>query len=205
MKNILLYITGLILALSSCSRDSSSTSSQTGTTASDSQPEKVAQDLRKTETPAKKVSSDIKWLSYEEAANLAEENPKKIFVDVYTDWCGWCKRMDRTTLKDPEIGKYINTHYYPVKLNAESQRTVSYKGQSMTEQDLAVKIFGATGYPTTVYLDKNQNVLQPIPGFMEAEMMYKVLNYFGEDHYKTTSWEMFQASFKPNETNTTKE
>lgn len=173
------------------------------TTDNTSQPEKVAQDLRK--ESKEKVSSDIKWLSYEEAVKMSEKEPKKIFIDVYTDWCGWCKRMDRTTLKDDKVGTYVNQNFYAVKLNAESQKKVSYKGKEMTEQELAVQIFGATGYPTTVYLSQDQTMLQAIPGYLEADMLNKVLHYFGEDYYKTTSWDKFQASFDDNITNSTKE
>ena len=41
--------------------------------------------------------SKIKWISIEEAEKLNKENPKKIMIDVYTDWCGWCKKMDKDT------------------------------------------------------------------------------------------------------------
>ncbi|HEY8400684.1 MAG TPA: thioredoxin fold domain-containing protein [Cytophagaceae bacterium] len=208
MRNIFLYIAVSGLIFSSCSRETSTSGKQTttseiATTDNTSQPEKVAQDLRKTSKD--KVSSDIKWLSYDEAIKLSEKEPRKIFIDVYTDWCGWCKRMDRTTLKDDNVGKYINQYYYPVKVNAESQKKVTYKGKQMTEQELALNVFGATGYPTTVYLENDQTMLQAIPGYLEAEMLNKVLRYFGEDHYKTTSWEKFQASASDNITNSTKE
>ena len=65
-----------------------------------------------------KGEKDVKWLSFEEAQKLAAKTPKKIFVDVYTDWCGWCKKMDKNTLSDPGIKDYLNKKYYAVKLNA---------------------------------------------------------------------------------------
>ena len=61
----------------------------------------------------------INWVSFEEAVQLNEKEPRKFIVDVYTDWCGWCKRMDQTTFKNPEVAQYINEKYWAVKLNAE--------------------------------------------------------------------------------------
>ncbi len=73
-------------------------------------------------------NTEINWMSFEEAFELAEENPKKIFVDVYTDWCGFCKRMDNETFSDPIIAEIINEHYYPVKFNAEHVEPIYYRG-----------------------------------------------------------------------------
>ena len=56
--------------------------------------------------------------------SLTEENPKKIFIDVYTDWCGWCKRMDNTTFKDSVMVKFLNDNFYCVKLNAEQKEDI---------------------------------------------------------------------------------
>ncbi len=66
----------------------------------------------------------IEWLSIQEAMALHKENPKKIMIDVYTDWCGWCKRMDATTFQDEKIAKYISENFYAVKLNAEMKDTI---------------------------------------------------------------------------------
>ena len=72
----------------------------------------------------------IKWMSWEEAMTAMEENPKKIFIDVYTDWCGWCKRMDATTFKDPTVAAYISENYYAVKLDAEQRAKIVYDGHT---------------------------------------------------------------------------
>ena len=48
-------------------------------------------------------ASEIKWLSITDAEKLMKKEPRKVIVDVYTDWCGWCKRLDATTYKDPAV------------------------------------------------------------------------------------------------------
>ena len=45
----------------------------------------------------------VKWYTIEEADALMKTDPKPIFVDAYTDWCGWCKRLDKDTFSDPII------------------------------------------------------------------------------------------------------
>ena len=64
-------------------------------------------------------SQEVKWMTWEEAAAANDKQPKKIFVDVYTNWCGWCKKMDASTFKETDVVKILNEKFYPVKLNAE--------------------------------------------------------------------------------------
>ena len=76
----------------------------------------------------------IQWMSIEKAYELtqSEENPKKIFIDVYTDWCGWCKRMDKATFQKPEVAAYMNEHYYNVKFNAEQKEDITILNNTFT-------------------------------------------------------------------------
>lgn len=142
-----------------------------------------------------KEKDEIKWLTYDEAVKLSKKKPKKIFIDVYTDWCGWCKKMDKTTLKDPKIANYMNQKYYAVKLNAESDKMITFQGKEMTERDLSAKVFKITGYPCTVYLETDEKIIQPIPGYMDVETLDKILHFIGDDHYKNQTWEQFQMSY----------
>ncbi len=65
----------------------------------------------------------VKWYSFEQAVKLNKQNPKKIFIDVYTDWCGWCKRMDKVTFSNPVIAKYLNKYYITLLNLMQRQRT----------------------------------------------------------------------------------
>ncbi len=137
--------------------------------------------------------SGIKWMTMEEALAANKKHPRKIVIDVYTEWCGWCKKMDKSTFADAGIVEYVNKKYYAVKLDAESTKAIEFQGQKMTEAELAGRIFGATGYPTTVYLDEKNALLSPVPGYLDVANFDKILKFFGEDIFKTKSWEQYNA------------
>ncbi|MGB3078914.1 MAG: DUF255 domain-containing protein, partial [Saprospiraceae bacterium] len=49
------------------------------------------------------ATAQINWLTWEEAQAKNQQHPKKFIVDVYTQWCGWCKKMDKATFEEPKI------------------------------------------------------------------------------------------------------
>lgn len=124
-------------------------------------------------------SKKINWVSIEEAEKLTMEKPKKIFVDVYTDWCGWCKRMDATTFTDEAVVDYVNEHYYAVKLNAESKEAISLKGMNTNGIELA-RSFRVTAYPTIVFIDEAFERVTPLPGYRKPAEFHDILKQFNE-------------------------
>lgn len=147
----------------------------------------------------------IKWMTWKEVQDALKVKPKKVFVDTYTDWCGWCKRMDATTFTNPEIIKYMNNNFYAVKFDAESRETIHFKGKDYKYisqgmrgyNELAAEILdNRLSYPTTVYFDEDLNQIFPVPGYLEPKMLESVLNYVGSNSYKTSDWEKYQAEFK---------
>lgn len=147
-------------------------------------------------------AQDIKWYSWEEAAELSKTNPKKVFIDVYTDWCGWCKRMDATTFKDAEIVKYLNDNFYPVKFNAEQKGQIDFGGKEFTfvaqgrrgVHQLAYALLdGRLGYPAFVLLDETFARIMISPGYKKAPQLKQELTFAKEEHYKRASWEDYQS------------
>lgn len=147
-------------------------------------------------TSEKGKEGGIKWLTMEQAIQASKKEKRKVFIDVYTDWCGWCKKMDAATFSNAKAAEYVNKKYYAVKLDAESMKTFDYKGQTVSERELAGRIFGVNGYPTTVYLDENLDLLSPVQGYLEIGMWEKILKFYGEDVYKKQSWQDFESSYK---------
>ena len=72
----------------------------------------------------------VKWYTWDEAVKANEKAPKKFMIDLYTHWCGWCKRMDKTTFSDPKVAKYLNENFYPIKFNAEQKEEITFQGQT---------------------------------------------------------------------------
>lgn len=132
----------------------------------------------------------VLWLSLPEAAELAEKNDKMILIDVYTEWSGWSKLMERNTYSEKRIIRFINENFYAVRFNAESQESVqfnqlTYKGdQNGSYHTLAYSLLeGKMDFPSTVFLDEDLNVLLVVPGYMDRSRMEVVLHYFGERAY----------------------
>jgi len=142
----------------------------------------------------------IKWYTIEQVQEMSVNQPRKIFVDVYTDWCGWCKKMDATTFQDPKIIKQLNDNFYAVKLDGEGKEDIRFKnriykfvpqGQRGYHELAAAFLQGKLSYPTTVYLDENLNLIQPIPGYMTVSDLEPILIFLGEDLYKNQTWQEF--------------
>ncbi len=76
--------------------------------------------------------NEVKWMSFEEAVERSKTEKRKIFIDVFTDWCGWCKVMDKNTFPDLVIAKLLsNEKFYPVKFNAEQTADVAVLSQAI--------------------------------------------------------------------------
>lgn len=153
------------------------------------------------ETP----TPEVNWISVEEAYTLSQTTPKKIIIDVYTDWCGWCKRMDATTYSNATIVNYINDNFYAVKFDAEQKADVTINGTTYKYvgegrrgyHELAAALLqGQMSYPSTVFLDEKFGMIQPVPGYMDAAGIEPILAFFATNAYKTKQWDEFQAEFK---------
>jgi len=148
----------------------------------------------------------IKWYSIEDAVRLAQEQPRLLVIDVYTDWCGWCKRMDATTFSNPSIVELMNTHFYPVKLNAEGKEDIVIgdrvfkfvdSGRRGYHEVAAIVTKGRLSYPTISYVDEQGKVLEAAPGYKTAEQFKIYLDYYSSNAYKTKTFQEFSASNSP--------
>jgi thioredoxin-related protein len=152
---------------------------------------------------AAQANDTIKWYTWEEAMLAMEKEPKKVFIDVYTDWCGWCKRMDASTFTDPGVIKEMNKHFYAVKFNAEQEGDIEYKGKVLKYQanagrrgvhQLAYALLdGRLGYPSFVYLDEKQDRITISPGYKTPDVLVRELGYVAGGHYKTMKFEEYKG------------
>ncbi|MBO0950434.1 thioredoxin family protein [Fibrella forsythiae] len=140
----------------------------------------------------------INWISFREAFELNQKAPRKVIIDVYTGWCGWCKVMDQKTFTQPAIIDYVNEHYYAVKLDAEQAADITVGGQTFRKQgsahELAINLLqGKMSYPSTVFLDEKMAMIQPIAGYLEPRMFHQIVTYFGGNYQAKEPFDAFKA------------
>jgi len=147
---------------------------------------------------------DVKWYSIEEAAALAKTDPRPLFVDAYTDWCGWCKKLDKDTFSHPVIAEILNTKYYAVKFDAEGKEPVTFQGRKFvndgslgkTHQLAYALLQGQLGYPTVVFLTATSELITPVSGFKTPVQIEPMLIYFAGTSWQKQSYEEFMKTFK---------
>lgn len=143
--------------------------------------------------PSEQELSEINWMSWEEMVKAQETERKKVFIDVYTDWCGWCKKMDASTFKDPAIVNYMNGGFYAVKLDAEQKETIEFNGftfvnpnpngKRSTHQFAASMLDGRLSYPSFVILDENLVRQHILKGFQHPEPLLGTLIFFKTNEF----------------------
>jgi len=134
--------------------------------------------------------AEIKWMTLDQALKLQKDKPKKakpIFMDVYTDWCGPCKMLDKNTFHDPKFVEYINANYFPVKFNGEGNFEVTYKDKKYANPGFDPNRKGRNsaheftmflqvqGYPSMYVFDKAGEVKAPIVGYRTADQVIEEL------------------------------
>jgi thioredoxin-related protein len=156
------------------------------------------------------TASPVQWLTWEEAVEKNKTEKRKIFVDVFTDWCGWCKVMDRNTFTEASVAKLLNEEFYAVKFNAEQTADVVFNnvtfkfiamnGGRGVHQLAAALLNNQLSYPNFVFLDEEFKIIpvfpgyQSLPGYRKPEEFHIFLDYVGNDVYKKMRIDDYQKT-----------
>lgn len=152
------------------------------------------------------TTAQVNWTTVDKMGELNyKENKKLGFIDLYTTWCGWCKKLDNETFANDTVARILNKYYYAAKFDAETKDEVKWKGMVYRNPDLTKKtihsftkhiIIGKISFPTTVVLDKNMNVINVLPGYFPPKDFVMILWYFVNDNYKKYPFENFRDVFE---------
>lgn len=144
-------------------------------------------------------ANTVKWYTLEEAQALNAKAPRKIFMDIYTFWCGWCKVLDKNTFSNPKVVEYLNTFFYPVKFNAEGKDPVIFNNYTFNYNaeykcnDLVIGILrGNLSYPSMVFIDEKLQLLTLLQGYVAPDVFFPILIFFAYNYYQMLGWEDFQ-------------
>jgi thioredoxin-related protein len=150
----------------------------------------VAGDEDKKNPSSMEKTDSLIWYKYDEGLAKAKKEKKHILVAFYTNWCGWCRRMDKFTYGDEEVKKVLNESYVAIKVNAQSKEQVGVEEKKITESELAGK-FRVRSYPTTWFLKYLGERIAPYYGYADAQTFLNVLNYIKDDLYDKISFEEY--------------
>ena len=154
----------------------------------------------------------INWMSFNEALEAQEKEPRKIFMDVNTDWCGPCKLLDKNTFQNADVAKYVNENYYAVKFNAEGTESIDYQDfvytnpnydpnrEGRNSQHLFAHAMKINAYPSVVFFDEEGNLIQPLPGYKTPQQLEIFLKMIESDDYleitTAEAWQEYQSNFE---------
>ena len=101
-------------------------------------------------------------LGFEEALGKARSTNSLLMVDVYTDWCGWCKKLDHDVFEDDQVGAALKG-FVAIRFDAENG------GERILEK------FKVNGFPTVLFLDPDGGIVKRVNGYVNRDTMLQVI------------------------------
>lgn len=133
----------------------------------------------------------IEWMRYDDGLKLAKEKGQHVLVNFTTRWCGWCKKMNRTTFAEPEVVNMLDKYFVSIKVDGDSKKELDIEGYKITERDLAVSEYHVRGYPAYWFLKPNGDRLGVLPGYQQADIFLDVLYFMKERLYDKMTFEEY--------------
>jgi len=194
MKNLIVIFLGLglLFGCTSCKESTAESTTPTTTVQPQAKPTVTSQTKRPPAKPG--ANSPINWMTFEEAQAAMQKEPKKLFVDVYTYWCGPCKMLDRNTFSSPTLAEFVNKNYYPVKFNAQDENDIVFAGKTFSNPNYdpakgqyrrngtnqLSSALGIRAFPTMVILNERLEIMQAVRGYKSPQQLQPILEQFAK-------------------------
>jgi thioredoxin-related protein len=143
------------------------------------------------ERPDKNKGRGIAWATFDQGMELAKKEKKVLVVDFYTDWCSWCKVMDKETYENSEVVDYARKNLVMAKINAETTDRFNYRGTLYAGRELTM-MFGVRGFPATVFFTDSGELITVLSGYIPADRFYIIAKYLAEGWYEKMKFEDFE-------------
>lgn len=85
------------------------------------------------------IAQEVNWLSFSQLDSAMAAESRPVFIDFYTDWCTYCRKMDKRVFVKPEVSEMLNEHYYAVKMDAETREVFTFDGQRWSNKQATDK------------------------------------------------------------------
>jgi thioredoxin-related protein len=152
----------------------------------------------------------VTWMTVEQAVAAQKTTPKPIMIDVYTQWCGPCKKLAAETFGDKKVQEYLNSHFYCIRFDGECNEVVNFQGKTFSNPNYVpnqpgrnsvhefTQFLGVNAYPTLFFMDDAGTPLGPLPGFRGPKEIELFLKYFGEGTYRTVKTQEEFSEYEKN-------
>jgi len=137
---------------------------------------------------------DINWMRYDEGMKLAKDSSKHVLVNFTTSWCGYCKKMNVTTFKEPDVIKMLKEGFVSIKVDGDSKKELDIDGYKISERDLSRAEYQVRGYPAYWFLKPDGERLGVLPGYQEAGTFLDVLYFMKESLYDKMEFEEYMKN-----------
>ncbi len=134
--------------------------------------------------------NEVTWFTMEEAQQRAEEQQKKVLIYAEAQWCGYCKKMNKEVFPKEVVQDSLNKYYYPVRIDVESDKKLTFNGEPMTQQQFAHRQ-QVRSTPTIFFVNANGEILGMQPGYMPVDVFSKLLSYVGSGAFGSISFEEY--------------
>ena len=116
-------------------------------------------------------ASEIIWHDYENGLALGKNSQKKIMINFYADWCGYCVKMGKETFAATRVADYLNANFISIRINSDKNAQLA-------------KAYKVTGLPSTWFLTETGDRIGNRPGWIDADKFLELLKYVHTEGYK---------------------